>query len=661
MLKKIFLLLSLILLVFSLSSQEKETSDYLALADKNYINKNYRESLANYKAALIKNAGSIRANLGYAKSSIALGSRGDAEIGYKKTLELDPNNREAICGLAEILADFGKYKEALDIVENNLKEDPYNQNLLLCRASVLLKSGRKDLALLRLEEARKRVPENLEFRLLLAKVYSANKKFDKAETIVDDLILKYPESPESFIEKSELNFEKLSSSENQNKLMKETYYLLKTALALNGDNIDAKRAIIKNLLWLAKEDNQKYTEAKKYADELLADFPNDPFLQYISGYISFKMNSDEDSSENYGKLLDIEELNEIGRFSAENYAISKLNENHDLRNSLGQYRIVQYLNSKKDFFYDVAYFHLMRAAKLMPSNANLQKNIAEYYYAKNDLYQLLVHLIKARDNDVDDMKIHNRLENVFHRYKQSLIYKEGFADEKGNINFSIFSGPEVFLFDPSPEQGLSSYPDSSLQISSAIKFALGLKNEIRLISGKEEKKIRSLISEKKGIENYTNAIYFSNDVVEYLNQYRKSDNLIRYIGYGSFSIDKNKISVNYKLYDRSTGKFLANINSVAENRNALAEISTRIAQKFATVLPIEGRILKIKSESIILNLGSKHGIKKDSVFSIVRNYNEIAKVKIKVLDDYISEAVPDGKTWSRDLAVKDKVQSIAKE
>jgi tetratricopeptide (TPR) repeat protein len=648
------LVILLLLVGFETFSQDKETNEYLNIADKNFVAKNYRESLANYKIALTKNPGSIRANLGYAKSSLHLGSRQDAEFGFKKTLELDSKNRDAIIGLAEIISDYGNYNEALKLVEDTLKEDPYHQGLLLSRANLLLKSGKKDLALMRLEQAKSKVAENLEFKLLLAKVHTANKNFDKSEILIDEMIAKYPESPEPFILKSELNFERLEKSENPHRLMKETNSYLITALALDGDNTDAKRLIIKNLLWLANKDNSRYEEAKKYTNELLEQSPNDPFLQYISGFINLKLSLKDDTAENYLKLLEIQELNEIGRFAAENYSIDKLDSNHILRVKLGKYRLNQYKIAKNDYYYDIAYFHLMRAEKLIPQHRELQKELLDYYYKKTDLYLLLQYLIKERDNDIEDMKIHNRLENAFHRFKQTLIYREGFTNKEGKIDFSIFNGPEIFIFDPKPEQSTHSYPDSSLQIANAIKFALSLRNDIRLVKGTEEEQIRNLLKTKKGSEAYTDAIYYTPEIIEYLNQYRKADNMIRYIGYGTFSEDKNKIILKYKLYDRVTGKVLSTIHTSGENRNAIAEISTRIAQNFTSKLPLEGKIIKIKSESVLISLGTKHGIKKDQILPVYRNNKEISKVKITNLDEYISEGIPEG-NWTRELSLKDRV------
>ena len=642
----------------SIISQEKEAGEYIQLGDKFLKEKNYREALVNYKQALIKNSGSIKANLGFAKSSLFLGSKLDAEAGFKRTLELDSKNKDAIAGLAEIQADLGKSKEALELIESALKEEPYNPELLLARAYVLLKAGKNKLALIKLEEARKRVVQNYEFKLLLAKVYIANKDFKRANQIIDELISKYPENPNSFNQKAILNFEMLKDSTDPHRLMKETYTFLHTALSLDGDNFESKRLLIKNLLWLAKFDlieKEKYKEAELYVQELLTEFPNDPYLQYIAGYINYKLDKGEESAENYMKLLELQELNELGRFSAENYAIAKLNENHALRTKLGKYRLERFRFTKKEFLYNEAFFHIKRAEKLIPTNNEIKQELMEYYYSNGDLYRLLLFLTKTRDENIDDMKIHNRLENVFHRFKQTLIHREGFTSEDGKINFGIRSEPEVFVFDPEPEKSLFTYPDASLQIGNAIKFALSLQPSMKLISGLEENKIRSEIKKKKGIEAYTESVYYTPDALDVLDKDRKRDNIIRYIAYGTFTEDKNNITVKYKLYDRVSGKIMDTINTTASNRNSLAEISMRVSKRITSVIPLSGRIIKINQDSVIVNLGSKDGIVKNQILEAARLGLDNIPMKVVTVDEYIAKVVPEVANWTKNLGLKDKV------
>ena len=300
-------------------------------------------------------------------------------------------------------------------------------------------------------------------------------------------------------------------------------------------------------------------------------------------------------------------------------------------------------------------FHLKRAEKLIPSNSEFRQELLEYYYAKGDLYHLLLFLIRMRDNNIDDMKIHNRLENVFHKFKQTLIFREGFTDQTGKINSAIRTEPEVFVFDPEPEKSLFTYPDASMQIGNAIKFALSLQPSMKLISGFEENKIRSEIKKKKGIEAYTESVYYTPDALDVLDKDRKRDNIIRYIAYGTFTEDKNNITVKYKLYDRVSGKIMDTINTTASNRNSLAEISMRVSKRITSVIPLSGRIIKINQDSVIINLGSKDGIVKNQILEATRLGLDNIPMKVVTVDEYIAKVVPEVTSWTKNLGLKDKV------
>lgn len=105
-------------------------------------------------------------------------------------------------------------------------------------------------------------------------------------------------------------------------------------------------------------------------------------------------------------------------------------------------------------------------------------------------------------------------------------------------------------------------------------------------------------------------MYYTPDALDVLDKDRKRDNIIRYIAYGTFTEDKNNITVKYKLYDRVSGKIMDTINTTASNRNSLAEISMRVSKRITSVIPLSGRIIKINQDSVIVNLGSKDGIVK---------------------------------------------------
>lgn len=658
----ILITLVFLLVSFPSAAQEKEAGEYLKIADKYYKEKNYREALGNYKNATEKNSGSVKAYLGLARSSVALNSRADAEFAFKKVLELDSKNKEAIAGLAEVFADNERFDDSNKLLDAGLKDEPYNPFLLLARASVLLKMKKGEQALLKLEDAGRKIVKTYEYNILLSKAYTSTGRFKKASEVIAELLSRYPENADPYYQKANLNFEMISNGgdKNPDELIAESYSLLTTALSLEPGHIDSKRLLVKSLIW-----QRNYEESLRYLNELLEDYPEDPALCYLAGYLNLKMSSEQQdefekhrdlSSKFYSKLLDLQELNEIGRFSAENFSLTYLNEHDKFRKRLGVYRQMMYNSNKSDLYMGEAFFQLKRAEKLIPWQRKLKNELLEYYHRTGDLYNTLSILERLRFEYPDEVKIQNRLENVFTKFKQSIVYREGFADNKGKINFSFRSVPEVFIFDPSNEKSFETYPDASLQISSAIKFALSLNPALKVISGEEEDSIRKSILDKKGQEKYTEAVYYSPEFIDEKYLKRKSHNFIRYILYGSYSVNKNTIKISYKLYDRFNGKIAEEIKFTSSNRHSLPELAMRVARKVFKSIPVSGKVVKINDDNLLLNIGSKDGVKKESLFSVIRENKEFAELKVVEVDEYMTLVKPaDFKEWKRELSLRDNV------
>lgn len=654
-----------ILVSFNILISQDNTKDIskdiiaqLALGEKFYKEKNYKQSRMHYKLAMDINPGSIKAHMGYARVSLLLGAKKEALNSFKKILDNDPKNKEALAGVVEVLAEEEKFDEAMKLLEDGLKDEPYHPLLLLTRASVLLKMGKNELALKKLEEAKKYVSLGYEYNLLFARSHIALKKFKIANEILDKVIAEYPENPGGFIEKAKLNY---AIAEHEPKvdipaLMNDSIYLLKTALALNKDNYDkenseSKRLLIKNLIWF-----HKYEEAIKYCDELLDVFPTDPTLHYYNSYLGIKTNNDSKPNISFGKMLDIQDLNEISRFSAESYALSKLNEFNPTRTSLGKYRLDMYLGNKNDYLYSYSYYNLERASKLIPNNSKLKKELSEYYYYSGDLIKLIHMLEKERKEDPTNFKIHNRLEAAISKFKDKLLYKEGFVAINGNVENEFRSEQEIFIFDLKPEQLMNIYPDTGIKISESLKFALGFYPRIKVITGIEDDEIRKNIrSSQKEPVPYTDAINYSSDILDSLDINRKLHNQIRYIGYGSFLEEKNLIKVKFNIYDRNNGKLIENLKVTSNGRNSLAEVSVRLADKILSEIPLMGKIIKLKEDRVLLNIGSKDLVTKGKNLGVVRENKIIAEIEPEIIEEFTTIGIPMSKDWKKVLELKDNV------
>lgn len=644
----LILIIASVLLSLVSEVYTQSTAEYLALGEKAYREKKYRQALANFKSALDENPSSSKANLGFAKSSLALGSRVDSLNSYKKVLETDPKNKEALGGVSEIMSLEGSHDEALDLVEAGLREEPYNVILLVQRATILLRMGRSELALRRLEEAKKKINDNYEYFLLLAKAHSANRNYAKSIEIVDQLLRQYPENPDVFFEKANLIYQlaaKEKDKENRTETMHQALSYLDTALSLDPKHENSRILGVKIQIWLGK-----YEEAYSFTRELLIDLPYDPAINHFNAYLANYLGDRKEATRSYTNLLNIDELNIVARYAIEDYVLKNSAERETLRTKLGLYRFDLFEKSNTDLEYKIANYHLNRASLLIPEHKKLKATVVEDSYKFGDRQKLLSYLLQERKENPDDIKISNRIENLVKKIKDTLTYMEGFSDRDGALLPNLRSEPEIFLFDLKPEEFVPDFPDTPQVLTSSLKFALTLKPQVKIVSGEEEKLIREAVVNQMGKSNFTNAVYYSSDALELLNLKRRKDNMIRFVGHGTFKTNPNSISVKYNIYDRTTGKNIRNISINTFGRNRLEDFSARLADEIVANLPLTGKIIKVKKESVILNIGYKDGIRKGDIFIAEDRGRELGILKLTNLDDYISEGEFEEINWKKIIA-----------
>jgi tetratricopeptide (TPR) repeat protein len=128
-----------------------------------------------------------------------------AEKGYRDVLASSPNNREAMSGLIDILAQTGRADEAQKLIDGMSAEQKAGiGGLDRLRAAVA--AGRADAAVQRgdlsaaqhiLEDAQRIAPDNPWIRLELARFDLKQGHADEAKQLVDGLLVTNPDDPEA--------------------------------------------------------------------------------------------------------------------------------------------------------------------------------------------------------------------------------------------------------------------------------------------------------------------------------------------------------------------------------------------------------------------------------------------------------------------------------
>jgi tetratricopeptide (TPR) repeat protein len=123
---------------------------------------------------------------------------------YKKAIQLDRDNLDAIRGLAENLLNDGQTDAALDQYKIIADANPEDAQTYLRLAEIYRRKGKYDLALENLKKADTMVPDSLEVPYNMAAVYQSQGRYDEAVKLLQDLIKK-TEKPDTSYSQSDRN------------------------------------------------------------------------------------------------------------------------------------------------------------------------------------------------------------------------------------------------------------------------------------------------------------------------------------------------------------------------------------------------------------------------------------------------------------------------
>jgi tetratricopeptide (TPR) repeat protein len=163
--------------------EEPGSADLQYLLGESYrMQKNYREALAAYDAA-------IKANGSYAPSYLGKGrvtlvytpTRSDDALKYfYKALELDPDLNEAKLELANLYLSKGDTDSALSWLENYVSNAPATAVIEYTRAKILLQNGEMNAALASVENARQMDRSYMPVYSLWGQILQANNMYEES-------------------------------------------------------------------------------------------------------------------------------------------------------------------------------------------------------------------------------------------------------------------------------------------------------------------------------------------------------------------------------------------------------------------------------------------------------------------------------------------------
>jgi tetratricopeptide (TPR) repeat protein len=201
---------------------------------------------------------------------------------YKRAIQLDRDNLDAIRGLAENLLNDGQIDAALDQYKVIADANPEDAQTYLRISEIYRRQGKYDEALDSLKKAEAMVPDALEVPYNIAVVYQAQARYDEAIKILQDL-LKKTEKPESSYSQSDRNnrgifMERLGMVYRDQENYPAAVEAFRKMLALGGD--ENTRTAYQNIIDTYREAKQ-WTQATAAAKEAVQKLPNDRELRMV--------------------------------------------------------------------------------------------------------------------------------------------------------------------------------------------------------------------------------------------------------------------------------------------------------------------------------------------------------------------------------------------
>ena len=150
------------------------------------------------KALLVKAANAVEVQNAVGALALATNNNASARVAWERALSIDPNNVDALSGLAALSMAAKRPSEARSLVEGRLAKRPDDEGLLLLAVKVRIATHDAKGAEAALRHLVEIAPQNLQAYALLGQMFVAQKRIADAKTEYLTVIQQRPGSVPAF-------------------------------------------------------------------------------------------------------------------------------------------------------------------------------------------------------------------------------------------------------------------------------------------------------------------------------------------------------------------------------------------------------------------------------------------------------------------------------
>lgn len=615
-----------------------------------YNKTEYDRAIFNFVNSLRINARYSDSLIGAGKSYYALGVYDRALDMFLDALRLDAKSVEALNGIGMVLTDTGRFTEAIGYFEKSYGISGDNLDSQYGLAYVYYRMGRTVWAKRKADNIFKSNPYHYQSLLLMADIKIDEGRLKEAREYVEKAIDSKSDVPAGYIKYGDIllkNYLKTGDTGSIDEA-RESY---NRALSINPDNYEANRDM--GMIYLMEADNMNAEKAAggsfgegEYREKCAAA------INYLSKAVSITANR----STIYSLSLAYElsgDKNRAIEYMLQAYAkfpsdamlkariedfliINDYKTAHPARVMLSNENIELSRLNKRESLHDNAIYYLRRALYLNPQNKEVREQLINYYSIL-DYNELMIDEMKNQLQHYPDYRTQDALNLAIVKRRDRLYNREGYANDEAPRNV-----PRVLVLNFNNAGRFTDHPDAGKVISRNITFALQQFGRMRVVGIRERE---SLVGDLK---SGGDALFES---IRRLKDYKDENGEgIDFIVYGEVYEVDDYISVNCRLMDMNKGYIISEFEVTGKGKENVGSVSMKTAVKLYDTIPYSGRILKLKDDGILVNLGQIDGITKDSRLVIYINsksratgdrvrYAEVFTVK--EADTFICYAEPD--------------------
>lgn len=638
---------------------ETTTLEDIAEGKRYQSENNCRKAIQFYQSALQKNRNSIDAKLGVADCSFKLAAYRESKKFYLEILERETKHIPAVTGLSEIYLLDSNFSAIAKLIDPLLIEFPNHTALRITEAKSLQKQGKLDSAIFKLKSLTAKLEEPSDLLRMLAELYFTKQNYNEAYNSIDSYTKKEPNDPDGFAFKAKVLLYQNYFHPNQLKsVLPMVEEALNNSLNLDSKGEQARFYSVYHDIILSNLTSNKEIKKRAFRSiyELAREFPDNQLYHSLEANLAWELGETKFATYHYRRALQLDDLDEILRFEAEEYTIGSEKEESKLRRELGDYRRDRFYSEKHSLYHKSSLFHLKRAKDLSPQTPVIRKELLEFYNQTGETVKYTNLLLRLREEDPNSFKLQNKLEFVIKNLKESIEFREGYlqidpnAIQENTVRFS----PEVYVFDLESSLPFPYHLQAGRLLADAFRYNLKQIQSVRVIDGDEFRHIRGLLKESN-YHPFSQTLPFTIDNLHLLDTKRKNATKVRYVVHGKYQIIDGDIRLDVSVYDRDNLKDIATWSTSQRGRDSLPTIIHRIAERIRDLLPKEGKILKVKKDEVIVSLGKEDGLKRDSKLEFQRKGKLLFRGEITELGKSISSVKPNMRGWEKELATGDDV------